>query len=330
MNKKLLPVVLCGLIAAPLSAWAEDSEKESPPEEWELAERSDPMTEPVKKFLKVLEDLDRRYPDSAKIDVARFMETEGEAVAQAYCNVLGFDGPCVPEDRKGDEVFVAYSPEHSAAKRALGWWDWLTMRFTNVGIIPHNNACPAGYAWTEIRMDDEDRRNANRREGWIGATVSNANTSWRFCKVSTFKSMQYRPLPQAGNRYDYAVLNMGLFCPSGARRYTRMQTNEVWGNQNGSYGGVFPNFRVLNTWFTLYCHFDGGASSALGHMTTFPQHGFAHGVFAPLSMPTHPLGAGYVHQDDEDLVNWNSWLLGSPDEIMGGGRNTLRYLMRVE
>ncbi|MNV93059.1 hypothetical protein D3C71_1877050 [compost metagenome] len=65
-------------------------------------------------------------------------------------------------------------------------------------------------------------------------------------------------------------------------------------------------------------------------MTTFPKHGFAHGVFAPLSMPTHPLGAGYVHQDDEDLVNLNWWLFGSPDEIMGGGRNTLRYLMRVE
>lgn len=320
---------MCGFIAASSSAWAEDSEKESPPEEWELAKRTDPMPESVKKFLDVLTDLDRRYPDSAKVDIADFMATEGEAVAQAYCNVLGFDGPCVPVDRKGDEVFVAYAPEQGA-KRASFWWDWLVPRFTNVGIIPHNNACPAGYAHTEIRMDDEDRRNANRREGWIGATYSGTNTHWRFCKVGSSKSMAYRPLPQTGNRYDYAVLSMGLLCPSGARRYVRMQANEVLNNQNGSYGGVFPNYRLYNTWFTFYCHFDGGASSALGHMTSFPKHGFAHGVFAPLSMPTHPLGAGYVHQDDEDVLNWNAWLFGSPDEIMGGGHNTLRYLMRVE
>ncbi|MGH8080573.1 MAG: hypothetical protein ACREP7_08365 [Lysobacter sp.] len=331
MNKKVLAGALCALIVGlPLSALAEDSEKESPLEEWQLAQQTDPMTDQVKKFVSVLEDLDRRYPDSGKVDVDKFMETEGEGVALSYCQVLGFEGACVIESKGDEEIFVPYQASKSA-KAAKSWWSWLSDRLFNVGVIPQANACPAGYSWAQIHMDDEDRRNANGRGGWIGATASGGNTTWRFCKVDTVKSLSYRPLPSAGNQYDYAVLNMGVFCPSGARRYTRVQENEIWRNANSSSGVIFPNFRVYNTWFTSYCHFDGGSSAWLGHMSSFPKLGFAHGVFGPQSMPSkYALARGWVHQDDEDILNWNGWWFGGGDDVMNGGRNTWRGLIKVE
>jgi len=332
MNKKVLVAALCALVVGlPLSSWAEESEQESPKEEWELAAATDPTPPPVKKFASILEDLDRRYPDSGQVDVEKFMEAEGEGVALSYCAVLGFDGACVIEEKEGEEFFVPYVPAKTAAKGLLRWWGWLEPRLFSVGVIPQSNYCPSGYSWSQIHMDDEDRRNANGRGGWIGATSSGGNTTWRFCKVDTVRALSFRPLPSTGNQHDYAVLNMGVFCPSGARRYTRVQENEIWRNANSSSGVIFPNFRVYNTWFTSYCHFDGGASSWLGHMPSFPKLGFAYGVFGPQSMPSkYALARGWVHQDDEDILNWNGWWFGGGDDVMHGGRNTWRGLVRVE
>jgi hypothetical protein len=329
----LLALAVTLALTAPSLALAEESEGETPPEEQELANQYADMPFAVKNFVAVLQDLDKRYPDSGKVDMKRLIAEEGETIALAYCGAVGIDGPCMPsKDREGNDTFVPVSTRTAARSSSLSdWFNWLWGHSFNVGVIPETNTCPANIStWTKIYMDDEDRRNANNRWGWNGAIISNANTTYHFCKLDALRSLEYRPLREAGNAYDYAVVNMGILCPSGGRRYIRVEENELWRNGNSSAGGVFPNFRVYNTWFNFYCHFDGGSSSILGHMAGFPDFKFAYGVFAAHDMPSkYALAKGRVEQDDEDWWNWNAWWFGTGDNVMWGDRNTSRSLAKV-
>lgn len=328
MKRNILILFLCpALFAISHPVLADKSEKDTPPEEQEAKMREVDIPAPVQEYLSYLEDLDKRYPDSAKVDTERFVAEEGEKAALLYCRAAGFDGPCAPSKSGGGSVFKKVDVVKS------GWWDWLINHLFNIGVIPEQNACPAPYSWLQIYMDDEDRRNANSRWGWLGATVSNNNTTWRFCKLDTITSLLFRPLPTPGNQYDYEVLELGLFCPSGARRVIRYQDNEDWNNQDSASGDIFPNVMVnilAKNWMTFTCHFDGAAPSVLGHMSGFPNIGMKYGVFAPTNMPLpYALQHGYVYQDDEDFLNTNFWI-GSPDAVMGGGTNTWRALAKVK
>jgi hypothetical protein len=319
-------------LTLPSMALAEDSEGETPPEEQKLAEQYAALPEAVKRFVERLQDLDSRYPDSAEADIKTLMIEEGESLALDYCAAIGIDGPCAPvRDKNGDIQYGPVVDEGGiAARGSRRWWSWLLGNSVNIGVIPETNACPAGASWTQIHMDDEDRRNANNRWGWLGAISSSANTTYRFCKLDALSSLNFRPLKQSGDQYDYAVVNMGLLCPSGARRYVRVEHNENWRNANSSAGDIFPNFRIYNTWFNFYCHYDGNSGSVLGQMSAFPQLGFPYGVFASHSMPgPYALARGRVAQDDEDWANWNGWWFGHGDQVMWGGRNTERSLAKV-
>ncbi|MEH6417070.1 hypothetical protein [Pseudomonas sp. CGJS7] len=348
MNKqwmsRALPFALCALAAAfTPAAFAEDSQEETPQEERDFAEKLVPETDAQKRYREYAENLERRYPDSAKVDPERFVAEEGEAYALLYCQALGFEGACVVESKDGVDQFVAHQPAKAGAKAALmPWWYWLFPRLFSVGVIPDRN-CPAGTeVW--IHHDDEDRRNANGRGGWIGGTVSGGNTTWRFCRVPDKSTLAFRPLPKAGDHHDYAVLKLGVFCPSGARTVIRRQNNEIWNNQNNNSGAVsiFPSIQgwpnpmpipVTGPFpftVTQYCHFDGAAPSVLGHMSAFPNLGYAYGVHAPSNFPAPwALARGWVHQDDEDWfnqnANWGNWGL----TWMVGGGNTWRSLARV-
>jgi hypothetical protein len=328
-----LALTIALALGAPTLALAEDSEGETPPEEQELANKYADIPFAVKNFIAILQDLDNRYPDSGKVDMDRLIAEEGETIGLAYCAAVGVDGPCMPsKDRQGNDVFVPVSANTAARSTSTSrWFNWLLSHTINVGVIPETNACPANISsWTKIYMDDENRRNANNRWGWIGATISNANTTYHFCKLDALRSLEYRPLRQSGDAYDYAVVNMGILCPSGGRRYIRVQENELWNNGNHTAGGVFPNVQVYNTTFNFYCHFDGGSSSILGHMGGFPDFKFAYGVFAAHDMPsTYALAKGRVEQDDEDWWNWNAWWFGTGDHVMWGDRNTSRSLAKV-
>lgn len=328
MSRKHLLAIVCAMsVGASMTAFAEDSEKETPPEEQEAKLREE-VPEAVKTYLTYIEDLDRRYPDSGKVDVDRFLAEEGEKAASLYCGALGFDAGCTIGEKGGKAQFVAL--DATRIGRA-DWWSWLRDHLFNIGVIPEQASCPAPYTMTRFYMDDEDRRNANSRWGWLGATSSTNNTLWTFCRLDLVTSLQYRPLNLAGNQYDYAVLNMGIFCPSGARRVHRRQDNEDWNNANWSSGIIFPNFNLWpGNWHTFTCHFDGAAPSVLGQMLGFPNIGIKYGVFAPNQMPgPYALQHGYVYQDDEDFLNTNFWL-GSPDWVMGGGSNTWRALVKVK
>ena len=323
-------LVLAMALVAPGLALAEDSEGETPPDEQEVAKLYAEMPKAVQAFIEYVQDLDARYPDSYKIDPQALVDAEGEKFALHYCAAVGIDGPCVPStDAEGNDIYLP--ADATTARSAVDgkWFEWLQGHAVNVGVIPETKACPAGATLTSIHHDDEDRRNINSRSGWIGATRSNDNTTWRFCKLGTADSLSFRPLAKAGDSYDYAVLNMGILCPSGARRVIRIEEGELWRSANDSAGGVFPNFRVYNTWFNFYCHFDGGANSLMGYMNEFPVLGFPYGVYASKTLPTsYALQTGRVFQDDEDYLNWNAWL-GSGDQVMFGGRNTERRLAKV-
>ncbi|MFZ2754634.1 MAG: hypothetical protein WAZ48_14470 [Lysobacteraceae bacterium] len=333
MKKNNLAVVVFATIVmfSPM-VLADGTEIDTPPEEQDAKAKEIAASKAGDEFVAYLEDVDRRYPDSGKVDVDRFMAEEGEKVASLYCATLGFNGPCAPVATGGKTTFAPIALK--AAGPDVGrsdWWNWLWNHLFNVGVIPEQNACPSPYAWTQFYMDDEDRRNANSRWGWLGATSSTNNTAWRFCKLDTTTSLLFRPLPSGGNEYDYAVQNMGIFCPSGARRVFRREDNEDWANANSSSGDVFPSFNLWpGNWHMFTCHFDGAASSFLGHMAAFPNLGFKYGVYAPTNMPSrYALQHGYVYQDDEDFFNLNFWI-GSPDTVMGGGSNTWRALAKVQ
>lgn len=337
MNKKRFSPRVALAIAVALSipglVLAEESEKETPQEEQDVAARYAEMPASAKAFLSYLQDLDSRYGDAGDVDPAKLYEAEGEKVALLYCAAVGVDGPCSPAtDKAGNDVFVAYDAAalNRTAAKGSDWWAWLSNHLFNVGVIPQVASCPAGTTLATIHHDDEDRRNANNRGGWLGATSSTANTTWRFCKLNAVQSIEFRPLPKVGDEHDYSVLNMGLLCPSGSRRLVRVEEGELWRNANSSSGGVFPNFRVYNTWFNFYCHFDGGAKATLGYMNEFPKLGFSYGVYAARDMPSSlALSKGFVFQDDEDWWNWNAWWFGSGDQVMWDGRNTWRMLAKV-
>lgn len=295
---------------------------------------ADRMPVEVKEWVNYLVNLEARYPDSAKVDAEAFVNTEGEYAATLYCRAMGFAGPCAPAGEDGSGGFVALKTGAGAGLATRGaeeWWRWLITHMFNISVIPETFQCPAPYTSIQMYMDDEDSNNNNGRGGWIGATVSNSNTTWRFCRIDLVNSLSFRPLPVAGNQYDYAVLRSGIFCPSGGRTVVRYEDNENWSNANSYSGDIFPNVNVLGrNWLTLTCHFDGAASSLLGHMPGFPNLGIKYGVFAPQSMPSpYALSHGWVYQDDQDTFNTNFWT-GSPDWVMSGSSNTTRNTAKVQ
>ena len=136
INRIALAAFATTLCISP-AAYAEDSERETPIEEYELAQKTDPLPGAVKSYLAQLEDIDHRYPDSGKVDIDQFMAAEGESLALGYCGALGFNGACVVEEKDGEETFVALDSS-SATPMAEGrgkWWEWLLNHLFNVGVI---------------------------------------------------------------------------------------------------------------------------------------------------------------------------------------------------
>jgi hypothetical protein len=336
MQMKLLPLALSALVFAYAGpTLADGSENETPEEERKAKEAElNDIPQAVIDHIAYLEELQARYPDMGKVDVAALVEREGETAALLYCKAIGFDGPCAIDESKEDAQFEAVAIEGASAKTASGWWRWLNAgNFTSVGVIPETTACFSTpyqpLPLVTMHMDDEDRRNNNARSGWIGATTSNGNTTWRFCKLSGVGGML--PLSWGSTDANYAVLQLGATCPSGARSIRRWQDNEDRRNANGSSGNTYPNVNVRGrNWYTYYCHFDAGKAGADGLMSAFPWLSFKYGVFASAGMPGQFAAAyGEVYQDDEDWFNANRWEGLHNTGVMGGGSNTWRKLVKV-
>ena len=94
----------------------------------------------------------------------------------------------------------------------------------DVGVVLEaGETCPAmpgrGASRTlSLYMDDEDSSNNNGRSGWLGQTVSNANTRFNFCSVS---GPRFRPATALSPALaNYAVVKMGTTCPAGSSTWT--------------------------------------------------------------------------------------------------------------
>lgn len=296
------------------------------------------MPEAVIEHMAYLEYLAERYPDVSKVDVKLLLEQEGEKAALLYCKAIGFDGPCTINEEKNETQFRAVSPELIGTKSGDStWWSWLnTNNFISTGVIPEKRECSSiPYAprpIIEIHMDDEDRRNGNSRWGWLGATTSDRNTTWRYCRIDSYNNADFKPLYHWNKDADYAVLKLGGFCPEGSRTIERFQDNEDVSTANGHSGNIYPNVLVNGkNWLTYYCHFDSGSYSPYGYMSAFPDVGFSYGVFASDWMPRSIAKAyGFVYQDDEDFWNRNWWAPNPTNTaVMGDSRNTWRKLIKV-
>jgi hypothetical protein len=323
--------LLACALALPSVVLAEGSERQTPIDEQKQQIEEANLPPAVQQFVNYMRDFDSRYPDSGRVAVDRVLAEEGESIALHYCGAIGIDGPCVPDDKSQATGFVPVNMLSANVPPPSNWWEWVRYLFGQVGVIPSANFCPAPYSMTNIYMDDENNNNNNSRSGWIGATVSNNNTLWRHCRLTSAASWQFRPLPVASSSHSYAVLSLGVFCPPGSSRYWRFQDNQGGSNGNYSTGPIFPNVNVAGrNWLTASCHFTGGNAS-FGTMPAFPNLGFSYGVYGPDSMPgPYALQRGWVYQDDEDFININYWLPGAPNPaIMNGSNNTRRFLVRV-
>lgn len=203
----------------------------------------------------------------------------------------------------------------------------------DVGVIAGTASIPPGVVKAEIRiyMDDEDSGNANNHWGWLGAIQQNRNTTFRFWKVD---GRNFKPFSKPAN-YDirsiYAVLKLGDYCPSGSFEISRYFDNEDDSNNNSNSGNISPNYQNKNTRLR-FCVFLSGYET----MNQFPDvaKGRPYGVFAPSDF-SKALEIGFMHTDDEDTKNnnsWNgdSWVLREAARIMSGTRNTDMGIARVK
>jgi hypothetical protein len=338
-NKMLVSALLMATIGAVDIAYAEDSEKETPKEEQQEKQVELDLPDAVVEHIAYLQELQERYPDTSKLDIDALLEQEGEKAALIYCKAIGFDGPCSIDEATGQTEFKPLSETQVYSRSSQAkWWSWLNAsNFLAVGVIPESPQCStvpyAPRPMVTIYMDDEDRRNANSRGGWIGATVSGGNTAWRYCRVESYFGSDFKPLAYGGKDDGYAVLKLGALCPTGSRTISRYQDNEDRRNANAYYGNVYPNVNVGGrNWLTHYCHFDGGVYNSPVNMSEFPSIGFPYGVFASERMHgSYAMQYGYVYQDDEDFYNLN-WWSPSPTNtaVMGGDRNTWWKLVKVK
>lgn len=271
----------------------------------------------------LIRELAKRYPDPEKLDEGAFMQKEAptlEKIAALYCEASGLGVPCDPTKTEG-------TPTGDKKQLGFDWFYWIRQFLSQVGVVPNSATCPQGVSRVELYHDDEDNRNANSRWGWLGGTVSNSNTLFRFCKVP---GSGFYPLAQQGSQYNYALLQLGVFCPGGTSSYTvRHFDNEDSSNANWGSGSYFPNVNVLGrNWVMSFCTINGGSSSPV--MSSFPNLGFSYGVFAPTNMPSpYNLQSGHLSKDDEDFLNINFWVNG-PGNMMGDSRNTWFDLARVK
>ena len=189
---------------------------------------------------------------------------------------------------------------------------------TDIGVIPDTN-CPANSESIRIYMDDEDDRNASRREGWVGATQG--STQFRFCRVN---GDNFKPL---SNNEDYAVLKLSDSCPNNSIEFNRYFDNEDDRNANNFTGNIYPNIVNRNT-NLKFCYFEGASYG----MDAFPDIGVEYGVFASKNF-SKSLASGTIYTDDEDDNNANRLNVHGHNAIKAiihSGRNTTLNVHKVE
>jgi hypothetical protein len=196
-----------------------------------------------------------------------------------------------------------------------------------VGVIMGPRGCGTMDAY-DVFLDNEDKKNANGRGGWIGATISNKNTQFRLCATD---GNQFTAAAEAGA--NFALVSLSSTCPNGFTRFDRYHDNEdnnaaSWDNlPSGSPTTTTQPKKNTNMAFCV----------ATGKVTTvpnsrFPDLGVVYGVFGGRNRTTWALERGWLFLDDEDKNNQNA--PASPPaytwEFLEPGKNTTYFLSRVK
>jgi hypothetical protein len=209
-----------------------------------------------------------------------------------------------------------------------------------VGVIPQTvssppsaSDCPSGASLVYFHFDNEDSDNENSRAGWIGATRSDQNTRFYYCRVD---GRFFKPLSTTnsiGNHY--AVIQLGTACPPGSTAFNRYWDNENNDNQNsfwtssGKSSDYGPNHMFGNDFDMNFCLFRSGTDT----MSDFPNLGIHYGVFAAAGF-SKAVQSGWVFTDDEDATNDNRMSNNADAKRIivptgSEGRNTTVYIARV-
>lgn len=209
----------------------------------------------------------------------------------------------------------------------------ITNNSFDIGVIAGESDIPEGIVKEKIMiyMDDEDKNNEDKHNGWIGAISQDRNTTFRFWRVDGRKLKPFSQPENPNLREIYAVLKLGDYCPCGSYEFTRYFDNEDNNNTNKYSGNISPNWQNRNTGLK-FCIFIAGYDT----MNTFPNIAQNHpyGVFAAPDFK-HSLETGYLHTDDEDHDNANyfsgmEWVLREAKRIIPGDRNTSMGIVRVK
>lgn len=198
-----------------------------------------------------------------------------------------------------------------------------------VGVVMGTSGCGSSKAY-DVFLDNEDRRNANGRGGWIGATISNKNTQFKLCAVD---GRAFTPAAIAGA--SFALVALSKTCPDGFTRFDRFHDNEdnrpqSWDNAPGGS----PTYTVQPEKNTNMAFCVAVGTSPFVTNSAFPTLEKSYGVFGGRtpSRSRWALDRGFVFLDDEDNRNRNA--PASPpaytQEFLVPGQNTTYFLARVK
>jgi hypothetical protein len=168
-----------------------------------------------------------------------------------------------------------------------------------VGVVKAANTnCPNGEI--DMGMDNENHNNNNSRSGWIGATASTQNTTFKFCYA---RGSDFHQVRSDNANDNYAVIKLGTRCPAGSVEFWRHFDGEddntsttVWVGPVGSGNAGEKGNLDLH-----FCLFRASPSAPTGY-NTWPSIGVPYGVFGSAGL-RGTLEAGNVYTDDEDDNN---------------------------
>lgn len=197
-----------------------------------------------------------------------------------------------------------------------------------VGVLMADGGCGA-YSQYSVFLDNEDKKNANGRNGWIGAVTSNKNTQFELCAVN---GDLFTPVAQAGA--SFALVALAGKCPEGFVQLSRFHDNEdkspaSWDNTPAASPTVTIGPKKDTN--MAFCISSGNKPVA---NAMFPEIGIGYGVFGGRTPAYSPwaLARGWIHLDDEDKNNKNqpTPLPIIANEFITSGSNTDYYIARVK
>lgn len=219
-------------------------------------------------------------------------------------------GPIELESQASPEIMAAVKSKLLAYQQVFESRYSETSDFSEaypVGVIPLNDACPAGSTKIKFMMDNQDNGNSSK-SGWTGAWYLNANNNGEHTICSVW-----------GGAFTFMTLNTAtqyLLVRLGNNKTIFMEPrvwnvyfdNEDNSNKNILYSGDLGpntlNSQGINLQFWAIA---GKNTPGVNQAAEFPDLGFAYGVFGTFTSPVvgGAAGMGIFHTDDENKNNAN-------------------------